>query len=690
SGGTWTYDYTGTALSEGSYTLEAVSGATVTQSIAIDSTAPAGPVTVNSQTTADTTPTISGTATLAAGESLFVTVNGVTYEVGDGNLGLSGSNWTLVIPASDALTPASVLGGFSGVYDVVATARDTAGNTRTDSTSAELTVQDTTAPLIDLAPSDAATVNRTVTSANGASVSLDNDASPAVIIEASDRITNLTVAVAGLKDGTSERLLFGGNRSVAANGASAAQSDILVGGVRVNVNYAGGAFTIQKSDYSALTAAEAQAVLRDIRYQDVASLPSTGARAFAFSATDDAGNVSANATSTVTVTDTIAPTLVSSTPADDATGVAVGSNLVLNFNEPVSAGTGNIVIGDGTDIHTISVGDASQVSISGNSVTINPTADLHPNSTYSVQLVSGVIVDKSGNPYAGISDPATLNFSTTDTIAPTLTASSPADDAVAVPTGSNLVLTFSEAVKAGSGSIVLSNGTDTRTIAIGDASQVTISGNLVTLNPSSDLDANTTYSIRLAGGVITDLAGNAYAGISDTTTLNFTTADTTAPGAPVVDLVAASDTGASSTDDKTSDTTPTLRVSFTGTGASAVAAADVVKLYDGAALVGSATLAATDIAAGWVEITSSALAEGTRSFTATVTDAAGNVSGASAALAVVVDATAPQLVSASVSGTQLVLSYTEPGAGLGVTTPSASDFVVTKGAGNAPVSVSSE
>src|SRR6185369_16039654 len=352
SGGTWTYDYTGTALSEGSYTLEAVSGATVTQSIAIDSTAPAGPVTVNSQTTADTTPTISGTATLAAGESLFVTVNGVTYEVGDGNLGLSGSNWTLVIPASDALTPASVLGGFSGVYDVVATARDTAGNTRTDSTSAELTVQDTTAPLIDLAPCGAVTVNRTVTSANGASVSLDNDASPAVIIEASDRITNLTVAVAGLKDGTSERLLFGGNPSVAANGASAAQSDILVGGVRVNVNYAGGAFTIQKSDYSALTAAEAQAVLRDIRYQDVASLPSTGARAFAFSATDDAGNVSANATSTVTVTDTIAPTLVSSTPADDATGVAVGSNLVLNFNEPVSAGTGNIVIGDGTDIHT--------------------------------------------------------------------------------------------------------------------------------------------------------------------------------------------------------------------------------------------------------------------------------------------------------------------------------------------------
>lgn len=109
--------------------------------------------------------------------------------------------------------------------------------------------------------------------------------------------------------------------------------------------------------------------------------------------------------------DTIAPILTSSNPADNATAVAIGSNIVLNFSELIQKGTGNIVISNGTDIRTISVTSA-QLTVSGSTVTINPTADLQANSTYYIQMTPGVIKDLAGNNFAGTSNPTTLNFST--------------------------------------------------------------------------------------------------------------------------------------------------------------------------------------------------------------------------------------------------------------------------------------
>lgn len=105
--------------------------------------------------------------------------------------------------------------------------------------------------------------------------------------------------------------------------------------------------------------------------------------------------------------DTIAPTLSGSTPVDDAAGVATDANIVLRFSEPVYAGTGSIVlVGDSGDTRTIAVGDASQVTVSGSTVTINPAADLNGGERYQVQIASGVLVDVAGNAFAGTgSDP---------------------------------------------------------------------------------------------------------------------------------------------------------------------------------------------------------------------------------------------------------------------------------------------
>ena len=45
-----------------------------------------------------------------------------------------------------------------------------------------------------------------------------------------------------------------------------------------------------------------------------------------------------------TTGDTFDPTLTSSSPADDVTAVAEGSDIVLNFSEVVDVETGNILL----------------------------------------------------------------------------------------------------------------------------------------------------------------------------------------------------------------------------------------------------------------------------------------------------------------------------------------------------------
>ncbi|WP_290478504.1 Ig-like domain-containing protein, partial [Leeuwenhoekiella sp. UBA1003] len=110
-----------------------------TDELTIDTIAPTVP-TVDPLVTNDNTPTITGTADSA--DDLVVVVDGVTYTEGDGNLTDDGDNtWTLVIP-----TPLA-----DGTYDVMATATDAAGNSSSDATTDELTIDimGPTVPTVD-------------------------------------------------------------------------------------------------------------------------------------------------------------------------------------------------------------------------------------------------------------------------------------------------------------------------------------------------------------------------------------------------------------------------------------------------------------------------------------------------------------------------------------------------------------
>jgi len=136
--------------------------------------------------------------------------------------------------------------------------------------------------------------------------------------------------------------------------------------------------------------------------------------------TDAAGNISTTAQSSFVI-DNVAPSVASVTPVDNATAVAVTDNIVITLSENVQAGTGNFVIDNGAgDVRTISVTDATQVTVLNNTVTINPIGDLVGNSNYNVTYAAGVLTDTAGNALAAQTSTVAQNFTTTAPIDPTV------------------------------------------------------------------------------------------------------------------------------------------------------------------------------------------------------------------------------------------------------------------------------
>jgi hypothetical protein len=222
----------------------------------------------------------------------------------------------------------------------------------------------------------------------------------------------------------------------------------------------------------------------------------------------------ANSTATLTIQndDTRMPAV---TLSSDKTSLLAGetATLTFTFNVMPSSFTARDISVTGATL------DGLSVDASGKIYTARLTPVAANAWTGSISVAASRYTDKAGN--AGMAS-NTLNF-TGDTLVPTLSSSTPTDNATDIAPNSNLVLNFSEPVQAGTGNIILSNGTDTRTLNSSDTSQVSFSGNSVTLNPSAGLQGISNYAVQLASGVILDVAGNAYVGIVDASTLNFTT-----------------------------------------------------------------------------------------------------------------------------------------------------------------------
>ena len=254
---------------------------------------------------------------------------------------------------------------------------------------------------------------------------------------------------------------------------------------------------------------------------------------------DAAGNSYAGISSTTALSftskDTVKPYLTSTVPAHLATDIATNANIVLNFSETVVAQSGGHYItifnkSDDSEFEKIDVTNAKVSGSGTNQITINPGTNFVEKSIYYIKIDATAFDDSSGNSYGGISGTNKYKFTIVDSTNPTLSTSSPTDGATNVNTLSSLVLTFDEDIDAETGGeIYLYKSDDTlvKTYSVTDTDYVNrSSGTTYTVDISAELDTSTSYYIKINASAFDDTAGNSYAGISDTTTLNFTTAST--------------------------------------------------------------------------------------------------------------------------------------------------------------------
>jgi hypothetical protein len=114
--------------------------------------------------------------------------------------------------------------------------------------------------------------------------------------------------------------------------------------------------------------------------------------------------------------DTTDPTVDTLSPLDNATDVAVDSNLVITFDETVQAVSGDVEIyeTDGDVLFATIDVTGMLVVVNGSVVTINPSSNLAPSTEYYVLIDATAFDDLSGNSYAGIASSTAWSFTTED------------------------------------------------------------------------------------------------------------------------------------------------------------------------------------------------------------------------------------------------------------------------------------
>jgi hypothetical protein len=213
---------------------------------------------------------------------------------------------------------------------------------------------------------------------------------------------------------------------------------------------------------------------------------------------------------------TVTSISVNGSPATNATSVSYD----VTFSEDVTGvDTSDFTI-DGSGV----TGTISGISGSGANYTVSVNS-VFGTGTLSIDLKSGStnIIDAASNAICGGFTNGANH--TVDTVAPTLSASNPTNNTTNVSLNQDIALTFSENISKGTGNILIKKSSDNstfETIAI-SSSLVTISSTIATINPSSDFDLNTKYYLQIDATVFKDNANNNYSGISNTTTLSFTT-----------------------------------------------------------------------------------------------------------------------------------------------------------------------
>ena len=513
--------------------------------------------------TNDNTPVLSGTA--EAGAIVSVVINGKTYTINPTaspqptgvtyNTGTGA--WTIDLQTAKATdnTVSPVLS--DGTYTPVITVTDPAGNSTT-SNGTEFVV-DTLAPNVPTIATVYDNISGGVTNANLANGATTNDTTPTLsgtadagsIVAIYDGagvtpIATVTADVSGNWTYTPSSALASGAHSftvkatdIVGNTSSASSAfAVTVDTAVATPTFAlasdtgsGGTDGVTSNGLINVSGLESGATWQysldnGATWQTgsgnsfVLSVGSYAPGAIQIKQTDAAGNVSG----------------VTSSAAAMVIDASISTPTISSIADNVSAITGSIAAGGKTNYTTPTLAGTAEanstVSIyDGGALLSTATADGSGNWTYTPSALSegshsftAKATDVAGN----VSMATAVSVINIDTTAPTITSTGPADGGMGSPTD-NLTITFSEAVVKGAGTIRLVNDTDSGAyidIPVTDSS-ITINGNTVTIDPSSNLLMGKSYHVEITAGAFTDVAGNAYAGITsgDATTWNFQVPD---------------------------------------------------------------------------------------------------------------------------------------------------------------------
>jgi RHS repeat-associated protein len=218
--------------------------------------------------------------------------------------------------------------------------------------------------------------------------------------------------------------------------------------------------------------------------------------------------------------DASTPQVIGVSPANGLSGVMTNAQVVIQFNEPVSAeALGQVTLSAGGSAVNVS----SLLSNGNQTLTLIPVAPLLPNTTYTVNVAG--VEDLGGNPLPA---PVASSFTTGagGDLAPPFPASiSPSDAATSVPTNVIIQAVFNKRINP------FTVNANTFQVYASDANAyvtgpVTVSsdGLKATFVPTNPLVPFTRYTVSLSNG-ITDLAGQPLTGIDGHPTwAKFTTA----------------------------------------------------------------------------------------------------------------------------------------------------------------------
>ncbi|WP_372752972.1 Ig-like domain-containing protein [Labilibaculum sp.] len=225
-------------------------------------------------------------------------------------------------------------------------------------------------------------------------------------------------------------------------------------------------------------------------------------------------------------TDSNAPMIASLSPENASVSVSLTADLSISFTEEILVGTGNINIlrySDDSVLESIDV-TGDQISITNNTVTIDLENSLEEETQYYIQIDSGAFTDSASNVFDGISDNTIWTFTSTAT-PPSIVSTNPENGSKSISIDTNLAISFSEVVAAGSGNISIYQYADNALFeSINIAStNVTFSNDTVYINPENSFDRGTKYYVTIDSAAITDTSLNAFEGIESSSSWNFTT-----------------------------------------------------------------------------------------------------------------------------------------------------------------------